>query len=105
MIVSGTLAHTRGPHVAASAHFAERLAELEERRGQAESAIAALLESWKGDAAAHFDSKWQAWDGSAREVIDQLAALIAEIDLARADLEDADEHAIVLPRQLDRRLR
>jgi WXG100 family type VII secretion target len=104
MIVSGTLAIDRATHAAATARFTDRLADLDERRRSAELAVDALLQSWRGDAASHFSSRWHDWDSSAQEVIDQLSALLGAVDLAREELEDVDARSVDVPRQIRGRL-
>ena len=90
MIISGSVAIDRAAHAAASSDLAARLAGLDERRRAAELAVDVLLSSWRGDAGSHFASRWQEWDAGARDVIDALSALLGAIDLARADIDDAD---------------
>ncbi|GAA1934544.1 WXG100 family type VII secretion target [Nocardioides hwasunensis] len=104
MIVSGTLALDRAVQAAAAAEFAVRLSELDERRRDAEQAIDALLVSWRGNAASHFAARAHEWDSAAMEVIDSLSALLGAVDIARRELEDADEHAVAVPRQVRSRL-
>lgn len=90
MIISGSVAIDRAAHAAASSDLTARLAGLDERRRAAELAVDLLLSSWRGDAGSHFASRWQEWDAGARDVIDALSALLGAIDLARADIDDAD---------------
>lgn len=104
MIVSGKLALDRNAHATASTSLSSRLQDIEARRRTAESTVGSLLASWRGDASAHFTTRWQEWDDAANEVIDSLSALLAALDLARDELVDVDESIVVVPRQLDRRL-
>lgn len=90
MIISGDLDLDRAAHEAASATLSARLAELDERRHAAEGCVDALLSSWRGEAAGHFASRWQEWDGAARDVVDALSALLGAVDLARCDLLATD---------------
>ena len=90
MIISGTVAVDRAAHEAAASDLAARLAGLDERRRAAELAVDLLLSSWRGDAATHFAERWQEWDTGARDVIDALSALLGAIDLARAEIGEAD---------------
>lgn len=90
MIISGSLAIDRAAHEAASSDLAALLAGLDERRRAAELAVDLLLSSWRGDAASHFAARWQEWDAGARDVIDALSALLGAIDLARAEIDEAD---------------
>lgn len=104
MIISGDLALDRAAHQAASSTLSARLAELDERRRAAEACVDALLSSWRGDAATHFASRWQEWDGAACDVVDALSALLGAVDLTRRDLLDADATAEVHSADLAGRL-
>ncbi len=81
-----------------------RLAELDQRRRAAAATVDALLASWRGDAATHFASRWQEWDGAATDVVDALSALLGAIDLARRDLEASDTGSAARGDQLAGRL-
>jgi WXG100 family type VII secretion target len=105
MIISGSVALDRAAHAAASSDLAARLAGLDERRRSAELAIDVLLSSWCGEAATHFASRWQEWDAGARDVIDALSALLGAVDLARADIDEADASGAVTAERLLGRLR
>jgi WXG100 family type VII secretion target len=105
MIISGSVALDRAAHAAASSDLAARLAGLDERRRAAELAVDLLLSSWRGDAASHFAARWQEWDAGARDVIDALSALLGAIDLARADIDEADSTSAQAADRLLGRLR
>lgn len=90
MIISGDIDLDRAAHVAATASLSARLTELDERRRAAEACVDALLAAWRGEAATHFASLWQEWDGAATDVIDALSALLGAVDLTRRDLLDTD---------------
>lgn len=104
MILSGNLSLDRAAHAAASSSMSARLAELDQRRRAAATTVDALLASWRGDAATHFSSRWQEWDGAATDVVDALSALLSAIDLARRDLEASDARSAGRGDQLAGRL-
>lgn len=93
MTVSEDLDLDPAAHRAASSALSARLVELDERRRAAEACVDVLLASWRGDAATHFATHWQEWDGAATGVIDALSALLGSVDLARQDLLDTDATA------------
>lgn len=105
MIISGSVALDRAAHAAASSDLAARLAGLDERRRAAELTIDVLLSSWRGEAASHFASRWQEWDAGARDVVDALSALLGAIDLARDDIDRADDSGAETAERLLGRLR
>lgn len=104
MIFSGDVTLDHAAHDAASSSMSARLAELDQRRRAAATTVDALLTSWRGDAATHFSSRWQEWDGAATDVVDALSALLGAIDLARGDLEASDTGGAARGDQLTGRL-
>jgi WXG100 family type VII secretion target len=104
MIISGHLALDPAAHQAASSTLAARLAELDQHRRTASACVDALLSSWRGDAATHFASRWQEWDGAACDVVDALSALLGAIDITGRDLLATDSTAEVHSAELAGRL-
>jgi uncharacterized protein YukE len=102
MIISGHIQHDRTGRSVVSSFAAARLAEVDARRRAAEASIDALVVAWQGGTARHQGSGWQEWDSAARDAIDALAALLAELDLAREELAEHG-HRPTVPRQVERR--
>lgn len=103
MIVSGVRLDPSS-HASATASLADRLADLDRRRGAAEAAVEGLLLSWRGEAAAAFRTQWDAWSSAAASVVDDLGASVAALAAARCDLTAADESSGPRSRELEGRL-
>lgn len=90
MIISGTIVLDADGQATTSRELHARLADLVERRRAAATTVAALLDTWRGATATGFAERSAEWDDHAGAVLDALGASLAAIDLARADLLDAD---------------
>ncbi|GAA5108983.1 hypothetical protein GCM10023339_08570 [Alloalcanivorax gelatiniphagus] len=91
MILSGTLHLDPAAHVAATTSLADRLADLDARRGAAESVVAGLLATWHGEAATAFRDEWESWREAATSVSAGLASAVTALDRARAARVSADD--------------
>lgn len=91
MIISGTLQLDPQAHAAATASLGDRLADLDARRRAAETAVQALLATWRGDAAAAFREQWEVWGRAATDVVDELGSAVAALTPTASDLVGADE--------------
>lgn len=105
MILSGTVALDPAAHAATTAALRGRLEDLDVRRRRADRSIEGVLATWRGSAADAFRSRWEEWSVATAGVVDELAAAVQALDLARADLASADEGAGVVSDLLDGRLR
>ncbi len=104
MIFSGTLALDPALHAACTDTLRSRLADLERRRRSPAPAVERVLETWHGDAAEHFRSRWEEWDRGAVRVVEQLAAGISALDRVRADVVATDGACAERPVRLAGRL-
>jgi WXG100 family type VII secretion target len=90
MILSGTITLDPAAHAATTAALRNRLEDLDVRRRRADQSIEGVLASWRGSAADVFPVKWEEWSAATARVVEELAAALQALDLARDDLTSAD---------------
>jgi WXG100 family type VII secretion target len=90
MILSGTITLDPAAHAATTAALRDRLEDLDVRRRRADQSIEGVLATWRGSAADVFRAKWEEWSAATAGVVEELAAAVQALDLARADVTSAD---------------